>query len=58
MSGTDAAIASVAMVAALLLGWGGGWLILKRHNGKQGALMLLTALVLLGNVLIWSWPAG
>ena len=53
-SGPGSTILSIAMLAAFLLGAGGLWLILKRRDGKKGALMLVAALVLLGNVLIWT----
>ena len=45
------------MLAAFALGVGGMWLIARRRNIKQGVLMLIMALVLLGNVLIWAMPA-
>jgi hypothetical protein len=47
---------SVATIAAFLLGAGGMWLIAKRRDAKRGILMLVAALVILGNVLIWSLP--
>ena len=43
---------SIAMIAAFLLGAGGLWLIVKGRDAKKGALMLVAALVLVGNVLI------
>ncbi len=48
---------SITMLAAFALGAGGMWLIARRRNIKQGVLMLIMALVLLGNVLIWAMPA-
>ena len=57
MSGLAAATASIAMFAVIALGWGGVWLILKRRDRARGALMIVAALVLLANVLIWTWPA-
>jgi FtsH-binding integral membrane protein len=60
MNPTLAAIAhlapSLAMLAVFALTGGGLWLILKRRDRRKGALMLVAALVLLGNVLIWTWP--
>lgn len=53
-SGPGAAILSTAMLAALLLGVGGMRLIVRRRDYKKGALMLVAALVLLGNVLVWT----
>ena len=45
---------SIAMIATFLLGGGGVWLIVKRGDVKKGVLMLVAALVLLANVLIWT----
>jgi hypothetical protein len=45
---------SILMLAFFALGAGGMWLIVKRRQLKQGGLMLLAALVLLGNVLVWT----
>jgi len=53
---TEPALLSISMFAVFALVAGGGWMIAKRHNKKQGVLMLVAALVLLGNVLIWAWP--
>ena len=53
---TEPALLSIAMLAVLALVLGGGWTIARRDNKMQGALMLVAALVLLGNVLIWAWP--
>jgi len=47
---------SIATIAAFLLGAGGMWLIVKRRDAKRGILMLVAALVILGNVLIWTLP--
>lgn len=56
MTGLPGLLASIAMFAILALGWGGMWLIIKRRDRKRGALMIVAALVLFGNVLIWTWP--
>ena len=53
---TEPALLSISMLAVFALGAGGGWMILKRREKKQGVLMVIAALVLLGNVLIWAWP--
>ena len=53
-SGPGSILLSIAMIAAFLLGVGGTWLIVKRRDAKKGLLMLVAALVLLGNVLIWT----
>ncbi len=53
-SGLAATLMSIAVIAAFALGGGGMWLIVKRRDVKKGALMLAAALVMLGNVLIWT----
>lgn len=45
---------SLAVIASFALAGGGLWLLLKRRDGKRGALMLAAALVLFANVLIWT----
>jgi Na+/pantothenate symporter len=55
---TEPALLSIAMLAVFALALGGGWTIAKRNNKMQGVLMLVAALVLLGNVLIWAWPVS
>jgi hypothetical protein len=47
---------SIAMLTVFALVAGGAWLIVKGGERKRGTLMLAAALVLLGNVLIWTWP--
>ncbi|MDO6415736.1 hypothetical protein Q4F19_15200 [Sphingomonas sp. BIUV-7] len=49
---------SIAMLACFTLVWGGIWLIAKRRDRKRGILMLVAAVVLLGNVLVWVMPVG
>jgi hypothetical protein len=49
-----AALLSILMIAAFLLGAGGMWLIARRRDPKKGLLMLFAAAVFLGNVLIWT----
>ena len=51
---TVSAMLSVAVLAALALAGGGLWLLVKRGERKQGSLMILAALVLFANVLIWT----
>ena len=53
-SGVGAVLLSIAMLAAFTLAGGGIWMISKRRDVRKGVLMLLAALVLLGNVLIWT----
>jgi hypothetical protein len=45
---------SLAVVAAFVLAAGGLYLVAKRRDTKQGVLMLVMAVVLIGNVLIWT----
>ena len=53
-SGFGAVLLSIAMLAAFALAGGGIWMISKRRDVRKGILMLIAALVLLGNVLIWA----
>lgn len=54
MNGPGAAILSITMIAAFLLGAGGAWMLVRKRDFRKGALMLAAAVVLLGNVLIWT----
>lgn len=45
---------TIAMLAVFALMWGGIYLIAKRRDRKKGALMLVCAAVIFGNVLIWT----
>jgi LPXTG-motif cell wall-anchored protein len=45
---------SLAVLAAFALAGGGLYLLVKRRERKQGVLMLVAALVLFANVLIWT----
>ena len=53
---TEPALLSISMLAVFALALGGGWIVVKRAEKKQGVLMLIAALVLLANVLIWAVP--
>ncbi len=55
MSGLAALTLSILMLAAFGLTAGGTWLILKRRDPRKGALMIVAAIVMLGNALIWTW---
>ena len=55
-SGLGATLLSIMTIAAFLLGSGGMWLVVRRREAKKGLLMLVAALVLLANVLIWALP--
>ena len=50
---TSGALA-LAMISAFLLAAGGVKLILDRQTRGRGALMLIAAVVLLTNVMIWT----
>ena len=51
---TVSAMLSIAVLAAFALVGGGLWLLVKKGERKQGGLMILAALVLFANVLIWT----
>ena len=53
-SGFAAAALSIMVIAAFLLGAGGMRQIVKGKPDRKSLLMLAAALVLLGNVLIWT----
>ena len=44
----------IAMIAAFLLGAGGIRFIIRGEHRQQGRLMLVAAMVLVGNVLVWT----
>ena len=50
------AILSFAVIASAALIWGGIRLIRGAKETRKGWLMITAALVLLGNVLIITWP--
>jgi high-affinity Fe2+/Pb2+ permease len=54
MTGFGATLLSIAMIAAFLLAAGGIWMAVKRRDLKKGLLMVSAALVLVGNVLVWT----
>ena len=45
---------SLAVIAAFALAGGGAYLLVRRRERRQGVLMLVAALVLFANVLIWT----
>ena len=47
---------SIAMLASFALVLGGWRTITRGGDRLRGVLMIVAALVLLGNVLIWAWP--
>lgn len=54
MTGPAALTLSLLMLAGLLLGAGGVWLIGAKKDMKRGWLMIVAALVMFGNVAIWT----
>jgi LPXTG-motif cell wall-anchored protein len=56
MSGPGATVLSILMLSGFALAAGGLWLIAKRRDRRKGALMVVAALVVAGNVLVWTWP--
>ncbi len=54
MTGFASAAMALAMIAAFLLAAAGTKLLLQRESRSRGALMLVAAAVLVGNVLIWT----
>lgn len=54
MTGFGAAMLGVLMIAAFLLAAGGIHLVLRRKDGRKGALMLIAAAVMVANVLVWT----
>jgi len=45
---------SIAVIAAIALVWGGGWMIVKGGQKQKGLLMIAAALVVAANVAIWT----
>ncbi len=54
MSGLASALLALAVLGAFALAGGGIWFIVKQRDRKKGILMIVAALVLLGNVAIWT----
>lgn len=50
------AMLSIAMIVIVALVWGGTVLIRRGTDRKRGILMLVAAVVLMANVLIWTVP--
>ena len=53
-TGVAPLILSLLMLASFCLAGGGMWLIVKRRDRRKGLLMIAAALVLVGNVLVWT----
>ena len=54
MNGLGALLLSVLMLGAFLLVAGAAYLIVTARDRRKGALMLVAAAVLVGNVLVWT----
>jgi len=54
MTGPAALTLSLLMLAAMLLGAVGIWLIVAKKDARRGWLMIVAAFVMLGNVAIWT----
>jgi hypothetical protein len=55
---TQPVLLSIVMLAIFALVGGGAIAIVRRRERMRGTLMIVAAAVLLGNVLIWTWPVG
>ena len=56
MTGPGALILSLLMLGGVLLGGGGIWLLARGRDRKRAWLMLAAALVMFGNVAVWTIP--
>jgi glucose uptake protein GlcU len=56
MTGMNATILSVLMLAGIALGIGGIYLITRRRDYKRGWLMIVAGVVMFLNVAIWTLP--
>ena len=54
MNGLSDWVMALAMIACFLLVFGGIRLVRQRQSRKQGVLMIVAALVILMNVMIWT----
>ena len=54
LSGLSSTVLAIAMLAACLLVVGGIRLVMRKADRSRGILMILAALVLVGNVVIWT----
>ena len=53
---TGSLLLSIAMLAAIVLLVFGIKMTRKVEDRRRGVLMIVAALVLIANVLIWTWP--
>ncbi|WP_260598712.1 LPXTG cell wall anchor domain-containing protein [Sphingomonas endolithica] len=54
LTGIGAAAPAIAMLGAFACVGGGVYLLVKRRDRTKGVLMLVMAIVLFANVLIWT----
>ncbi|MEO9131824.1 MAG: hypothetical protein ABI240_11515 [Sphingomonas sp.] len=54
LAGIAAAAPAIAMIAAFACLIGGGVLIAKQRDTRKGVLMLVMAVILIANVVIWT----
>lgn len=54
LTGISAAAPAIAMLGVIACLCGGVYLIASKRDGRKGALLLVMAVVLLVNVLIWT----
>jgi hypothetical protein len=55
---TQPVLLSIVVLAIFALVGGGAVTIVRRGERMRGTLMIVAAAVLLGNLLIWTWPVG
>jgi hypothetical protein len=58
LTGLSATLLSIMVIAAFALAGGGLYMLTKGRDTKKGVLMLVAALVVLGNVVIWTAPVS
>jgi hypothetical protein len=56
MSAASPILSSIVVLAVFALILGGVSLIVRPGDRLRGTLMIVAAFVLLGNLLLWSWP--
>jgi len=54
MNGPAALTLSLLMLAGLLMGGGGLWMMIRKRDYKRGWLMIIAATVMFANVAIWT----
>lgn len=54
ITGTASILLTLGMLGAFACAIGGGWMIAKRRDRTKGVLLIVMAVVLLANVLVWA----